>query len=281
MSKAGWSGRYFSFSSGGPQEPIKVNQPDASEVGDQVIIRGYPDWVGAGLRNALDQIDKDYTDVKSCKSCMWFFTNSTEKFKKHNEEYHGDPDWNNKADHPTGGPSYTSPYLQPNAFAKALRRWPNRPRQYPGTIAPRAPVSSRQAISVENWDGVEIIRGYRAYSITFDDYVPVLMGFNQHVWRDKELIAECGGSRIVAENHLSTGVCSCGIYLLKERSYNPYMMGAYPALVQCLVGGNVVEADLGYRASLVRMEKIWVSENSQNLIKALTDRYGIPVEHQK
>jgi len=257
MSKAGWSGRYFSFSA---QQGSPINY--------------LPSWVDEDLAKKLKAIeDTDYS-MKHCNDCYWFITNSTEKLKKHNKEVHGDPDWDNKTNHSASGASYTSPYVPPNAFSRALRTWPARPRTYIGPSRPAIPSQRSSTSLVEDWDGTEIIRGYRSYSIGLDDWTPILNGFHGVGWIGAELIAECNGSVEKAEKHLLSDTCSCGIYMLK-RNNRQY---GYQASVQCIAGGVVVEGTNGYRASIVCIEKIWVGENSSNLIALLERRYGVPVE---
>lgn len=102
-----------------------------------------------------------------------------------------------------------------------------------------------------------------------DDIDPYLVGLHSVRWDTAEHVAQCrSGSwpdpreRLRSSQHLRTGVCSCGIYLLADReaAYRYAGDSATPRIVASALGwGYVVEHEDGWCCEYVRLTHLEVT----------------------
>lgn len=135
-------------------------------------------------------------------------------------------------------------------------------------------------VAEEESDG-SVIRGWRQYVLTPDG----LLGARETLWTEATQRAECraiyilgdGGSgeaARAAHDHLAQGVCSCGIYLSKEK---PIVDAPVRVLAECVGWGECVEHDpKGYRCEYVRIER-FIMPPEWGLLKT----FGVPIEEEK
>lgn len=135
---------------------------------------------------------------------------------------------------------------------------------------------------IEKYQGV--LTGWRTYSWARAGYgnsgfnavpVPVLAGDKGHVWGSGLFEGKCDGNGDMTDpKHLEK--CTCGIYLQKEPRTKKENTAVY---AQCVAGGLVAMHTMGYRASVVRIEKLYVLDYAtpENWMKALGALYDCEV----
>lgn len=135
---------------------------------------------------------------------------------------------------------------------------------------------------VEKYTGV--VTGWRTYSWAVVQHrvgtyyarpVPMLAGDKGHVWDSGVYKGSCDvGGNMADPKHLEG--CGCGVYMQKEpRTYRENVA----VYAQCVAGGLVAMHTHGYRASIVRIEKLYVldSETPENWMRALGALYDCEV----
>lgn len=135
---------------------------------------------------------------------------------------------------------------------------------------------------VEKYTGV--VTGWRTYSWAVVQHrsgayyaqpVPVLAGDKGHTWDSGTYEGTCDvGGDMTDPKHLEN--CVCGVYMQKEpRTYRENVA----VYAQCVAGGLVALHTHGYRASIVRIEKLYVldSETPENWMRALGALYDCEV----